>query len=127
MPIVVGPDSVVAVTVPSLPTISVAPPVSSTNVRLVSPVLPNVVAPEPSSTLVALVPGPPGPTGGEGFTYTQSTPASSWSFTHTLGHYPLSTLVVIGSAEVIADVEFPALNQVLVTFPVPTSGTVYLI
>jgi hypothetical protein len=127
MPIVVGPDSVVAVTIPSLPTISVTPPDATTNVRLVSPVLPKVIPPEQPSILVALVPGPPGPSGGSGFVWVQDTPMAQWSVTHPLGRYPLSTLVVIDGSEVVADIAFPSTTQVVVTFASPTSGTLTLI
>jgi hypothetical protein len=102
-----GPDTVVDVTAPVIPKVTVTQPVSN--------------------YIVALVPGPQGPSGGTGFVYTQTTPAAQWTINHDLGRLPLSTLVVIGGAQVVADIIFPSASQVVITFPSPMSGTATLI
>lgn len=61
-----------------------------------------------------------------GFVYQQVAPSSNWNITHTLGRIPLSVQVVVGGIPVIADVVTITATQVVIEFPSPQSGTVYL-
>lgn len=56
-----------------------------------------------------------------------TTPSSSWTITHSLGRFPLSVQVVVGTSEVLADVDIPNATQVVITHAVPTAGRVTLI
>jgi hypothetical protein len=60
------------------------------------------------------------------FTYTQTTPSSTWVITHALGHLP-SVTIVVGGEEVDADVDYPSLTQVSITFAEPQVGSVELV
>jgi hypothetical protein len=75
--------------------------------------------------------GPAGPTGpkgddGGGITHTQSTPASNWIVTHTLGRYPFSSEITIAGEVVHADVVYPDVYTAVVTFASPQSGSLKL-
>ncbi len=66
--------------------------------------------------------GPQGPAGDGGFTHTQSTPAATWTIPNTLGRYPASVLIVVGTQSVEADIEFPDISTIAITFASPTAG-----
>jgi hypothetical protein len=66
-----------------------------------------------------------GGAGGSNYIYTQATPAASWPVTHNLNRYPTVEVIVNGEL-VLTDVEYSNLNQVLITFAVPTSGLAVL-
>jgi hypothetical protein len=75
------------------------------------------------------VPGPQGPPGTSGgsFTFTQSSASSVWLITHDLGYYPAGVMVVDSAGtEVEGEISYPAPNQVQITFAVPFSGKAYL-
>ena len=65
-----------------------------------------------------------------GFTYTQSTAASTWTINHTMGRYPLVDVVVShnGVDEVILpqSIQHTSLSQVVVTFSEPYAGSARL-
>lgn len=69
--------------------------------------------------------GPPGPPA-SAFTYTQATPAATWTVAHTLGHIPNSSEIVIGAEVVEADVLYPNATTVVVVFANPQSGVLRL-
>jgi hypothetical protein len=75
-----------------------------------------IIVPTPGS------PGPQGPAGDGGFTHTQSMPAATWTITNTLGRYPASVLIVVGTELVDADVEFPDIATIVIIFASPTAG-----
>jgi len=109
--------------------VSIAPGVT---VQVAPPSRPAVVVAPPAASVVQVAPivgprGPIGPPGGSGFTYVQTTPAASWPVVHNLGRHPYSVLVTIGSSEVIADIDFPDLNTIVITHASPVSGRVDLI
>lgn len=85
------------------------------------------IAPDPGGAVVVLfaspgAPGAQGPAGDGGFTHTQASPAATWTITNTLGRYPASVLIVIGTELVDADIEFPDVDTIVVTFATPTAG-----
>lgn len=55
------------------------------------------------------------------FTFTQSAPATVWTITHTLGHLP-SVHIIVDDEEVDADVDYPNINTVVITFAEPQTG-----
>lgn len=62
-----------------------------------------------------------------GFVHNQAMPSAEWVVTHTLGRKPLSSTVVVGDEEVLADVKYPSEATVIVTFSEPRSGTLNLV
>lgn len=84
--------------------------------------------PAPTSG-VAVVPvaGPAGPPGST-YTYSRSTPASTWAITHNLGTFPVPTVLLddAPTRPVWTDVEYPDANTLILTFPTPVTGRIYL-
>lgn len=68
----------------------------------------------------------PGNLGEPSFTFTQTAPSTTWTINHTLGHLPQVTIVVDGE-EVDADVDYPNINTVVISFGSPQSGVAELI
>lgn len=66
-------------------------------------------------------PGPPGPSSGS-FTFTQSSPSSSWTVAHNLHRYPNVSYVDDTGFAWLADVEHIDTDTVVLVFPSPTSG-----
>lgn len=66
--------------------------------------------------------GPPGPAGGEGFLYTQLTPAGTWVINHNLGRYVGVLLMSTSHVVVDSDVTEGDPNTVTVTFSSPFAG-----
>lgn len=60
---------------------------------------------------------------GQVATFSFSTPAATWTVRHNLGRNP-EVQVLVGEEEVIADVEFPDVNTVVVTHSSPRVGSV---
>lgn len=79
--------------------------------------------------------GPPGSTGPQGpagsggdltYVHRQEVAASVWTITHTLGKVPSVTVVDSGDSEVVGEVNFPSLSQVVITFNSAFTGKAYL-
>jgi hypothetical protein len=71
--------------------------------------------------------GPPGPAGGvTTFTFTQSSPQSTWLIAHNLARFPSVTVIDSGGSEVEGDVDYVDSNHISVAFSAPFSGTAYL-
>lgn len=63
----------------------------------------------------------------EGHVHDQSSAASVWTIDHPLNTIPNVVILLTGqSAPVITDTEYTSLNQVVLTFPSPETGTAYL-
>lgn len=60
------------------------------------------------------------------FTFVQQAPATPWTISHTLGHLP-SVTITVGGAIVDADVDYPDLQTVVITFAQPQSGSAELV
>lgn len=60
------------------------------------------------------------------FTFTQSAPASVWTISHTLGHLP-QVSIIVDDEEVDADVDYPNINTVVITFAAPQTGSVEMV
>lgn len=56
------------------------------------------------------------------YVYNQAMPSDTWSITHNLGKYPSVTIIDSSGNEVIGGVNFPSINNVILTFSVPFSG-----
>jgi hypothetical protein len=56
------------------------------------------------------------------YTHTQSTPAATWTITHTLGRRPASVSIWLADELVYADVAAPSTSSVVITFPSPIAG-----
>lgn len=83
-----------------------------------------------ATVIVVAVPGPPGPTGAAGnggFTYTQASPAATWTITNNLGRAPAAVTVIVDGEVVDADIEIPNSTTIVVTFATPTSGRAEII
>jgi len=53
--------------------------------------------------------------------FQQTAPAAVWTITHTLGHFP-EVNIVIGGESVDAQVDYPSLQEVVITFAEPQTG-----
>lgn len=96
-------------------------------VRVAAAIVPTVITPPAAPVGPVVIPvvgpqGPVGPAGTGGFTYTQSTPAATWTITNTLGRIPSSVLILINGEVVETDVEIPDANTVVIVFASPQSG-----
>ena len=60
------------------------------------------------------------------YTHTQSVASASWTITHNLNKYPSVTVVDSAGSVVVGDVQYLSLNDVVITFSGPFSGTAYL-
>lgn len=74
--------------------------------------------------------GPPGADGGPAsvfYTHNQSIPSDTWVINHNLSGRP--TAVVMDSAGTMCEgyFQYPSLNQMIITFSSPFSGTAYII
>lgn len=81
---------------------------------------------EVSSTGPQGIPGPqglPGTPGGNGFAFTQSSPAATWIIDHNLGRKVHVTVFDPDGVVVYADLQHGSLNQVTVTFAAPFAGS----
>jgi len=67
--------------------------------------------------------GPPGPAGGS-FTFIQSSPLAAFTVTHNLHRYPNVSYIDPSGAVQIADVEHISTDVVYVQFPIPVTGKV---
>jgi hypothetical protein len=110
MPIELGDGASVTVAPPEIPTVTIAPPGPATVT-----VLP-VVGPRGAQGL-------PGTPGGNGFAFTQSTPAAAWIIDHNLGRKVHVTVFDLTETVVFADVQHGSLNQVTISFAGPVAGS----
>ena len=99
-------------------------------IDVVVPTNPPVLLPpvETSETAVILVQGPPGPTGpagGDTLIHNQNTPSANWNVVHNFGRFP-NILVKVDGERVLTDVADASVNEVVVTFAEPKTGSVYL-
>jgi hypothetical protein len=62
-----------------------------------------------------------------GFTYNQTTPAATWTITHTLGRKPTTVTVWIADVQVMADIVAANTTTVTITFASPQSGRAQLV
>ena len=67
------------------------------------------------------------PTGAQlPLTFTQTTASSTWIINHGLGHLPAVTITV-GGEIVSANVDYPSISEVVITFADPQVGSVELV
>jgi hypothetical protein len=59
------------------------------------------------------------------FAFQQTAPAAVWTITHTLGHLP-EVNIIVGGESVDAQVDYPNINTVVITFAAPQTGTAEL-
>lgn len=78
-------------------------------------------------TVEVTAPGPQGPSAGAAGSYhhVQTIPNATWTIIHNLGFYP-QVSVVVGGAEVDADVTWPQLDRVVVNLDGAHMGDAYL-
>jgi hypothetical protein len=62
----------------------------------------------------------------ETYIYEQTSAASVWTITHSLGRYPSVTVVDSAGSVVVGDVQYTSKNQIILTFQGAFSGTAYL-
>jgi hypothetical protein len=61
----------------------------------------------------------------DSFVYMQSLPAAIWTVNHNLNKYPSVHIVDTNNNEVIADIQYTTVNQVVVSFSEPFSGNAF--
>ena len=64
--------------------------------------------------------------GDKNFVYNQLSSSATWTINHGLTKYPAVTIVDSAGTVVIGTVDYPSLNQVVVTFTTPFAGKAYL-
>lgn len=70
---------------------------------------------------------PSGGGGSAGYVHDQSVAAAVWTIDHLLNTFPNVVVILTGeTAPVITDIEYTSANQVVLSFPSPETGTVYL-
>ena len=80
-----------------------------------------VTVPEPIIVEVTEA-GPAGPPGAAATTFTQTTPATVWTVSHNLGHYPIVRLKTLGTQEIEGEITHLSVNQFTVTFNTAQAG-----
>jgi hypothetical protein len=66
-----------------------------------------------------------GGTGGGNFTFTQTTPALTWTIPNTLDRYVSVSVYDTEGEEMVRDVTFDGMDTIIVTLVVPSAGTAY--
>lgn len=89
-------------------------------------VVTEVLSPQIVEVITPGVQGPSG-AGGARYIHTQSSPSSTWTINHNLGYNPSITLLSTGGVEIEAGIIHSNLNQVLVSFVIPMTGTANLV
>ena len=102
-------------------TVIVSPPVGSTSANTVVDVNAASVGPQ----------GPTGATGPQGasggfFTFTQASPASTWTIAHNLGYRPNISVVDSAGSQVEGNAVWTDINNLTITFSGAFSGVAYL-
>ena len=102
-------------------TVIVSPPVGSTSANTVVDVNAASVGPQ----------GPTGATGPQGasggfFTFTQASPASTWTIAHNLGYRPNISVVDSAGSQVEGNAVWTDINNLNITFSGAFSGVAYL-
>lgn len=105
--------------------------VDNTNIEVTVTPVPEVsVSVVEEVVAVITVAGPAGvrgPAGDGGFTYTQASPAATWTITNTLGRYPAAITVWVSNIQVESDIETPDVSTIVITFSSPQSGRAEII
>lgn len=60
------------------------------------------------------------------YIYTQTTPSSTWTITHNLNSFPSVTTVDISNVQIVGDLSYTNVNQLIVNFSAPVDGKAYL-
>lgn len=93
---------------------------------------------EATNRVVVTAPGPQGPPGPQGepgetgapggvsFTHIQSAPAATWTVGHSLNRLVHATLVLNTGQVAFTTIDQSNANVIVLTFPQPTSGRLYL-
>jgi hypothetical protein len=102
-------------------TVIVSPPVGSTSANTVVDVGAATTGPQ----------GPAGPAGAAGasggfFTFTQASPASTWTISHGLGYRPNISVVDSAGSQVEGNAVWTDINNLTITFSGAFSGVAYL-
>jgi len=97
---------------------------------IVTQTVQNVVITNQQPNVVISQVGAQGPAGASGagfFTYTQNTPASTWTITHNLGGYPAATVLDTSGNNCEGTISYTNANTMVITFTSSFSGTAYLV
>ena len=102
-------------------TVVVNPPIGSTSASTVVDVNAASVGPQGAT-------GPQGPQGVSGgfFTFTQASPASTWTISHGLGYRPNVSVVDSAGTQVEGNTVWSDINNLIITFSGAFSGVAYL-
>lgn len=82
------------------------------------------VQPAPVMNVEVAIPGIQGPAGTPiSYTHTQGSASDTWVVNHNLGFRPHCVVFSVGGAEVEAGVTHTSVNQTVISFVTPASGT----
>lgn len=68
--------------------------------------------------------GADGAPGGSAFVFEQDVAVATWNVEHNLGRYAHATILDDDGEAVEADMVYPSVNMIVITFPSPHTGTV---
>lgn len=58
--------------------------------------------------------------------FVQSAPTATWTIDHNTNRFPQVTSVDINGAQIVGEVSWPSINQVVITFSSPIAGKAFL-
>jgi len=111
-------------------TVVVSPPVGSTSANTVVDINAATTGPQGPQGPAGIngtngAPGAPGASGGF-FTFTQASPASTWTIAHNLGYRPNVSVVDSAGSQVEGEAVWTSTNSLTITFSGAFSGVAYL-
>ena len=86
----------------------------------------NIIIPDETGTLATREWVQSHPVNNPTFIYTQTTPSSTWTITHNLNSFPSVTTVDISNVQIVGDLSYTNVNQLIVNFSAPVDGKAYL-
>jgi len=86
----------------------------------------NIIVPNENGTLATREWVQSHPVNNPTFIYTQATPSATWVITHNLNAYPSATTVDISNVQIVGDLSYTNVNQLIINFSAPVDGKAYL-
>jgi hypothetical protein len=99
---------------------------------VVQPVIPVINVINETPTVTVSTPGPQGTPGSFNsadifYTHTQATSASVWTINHNLNGHPTAVVLDSAGTQCEGTFSYPSVNQMIITFSSPFTGTAFVI
>ena len=88
---------------------------------------PKVIIQDNVTTVVVSAPGPQGNAAQIFYTHTQAVASSVWTINHNLGGQPTAVVLDSAGTQCEGTFSYPTINQMIITFTAPFTGTAYVI